>query len=43
MNVAGEILQHKNKKAPFIVLFLTSYCVFVCKLRQSQLIKPLLP
>ncbi len=37
MNVAGEILQHKNKKAPFIALFLTIYCVFVCKLRQKLL------
>lgn len=38
MNVAGEILQHKNKKAPFIALFLTMFCVFVCKLRQKALI-----
>mgnify|MGYP000114216323 CR=1 FL=1 len=30
MKIAGEILQHKNKKAPFIALFLTIYCVFVC-------------
>jgi hypothetical protein len=38
MNVAGEILQHKNKKAPFIALFLTIYCVFVCKLRQKLVV-----
>lgn len=39
MNVAGEILQHKNKKAPFIALFLTRYCISVCKLRQIALIR----
>ncbi len=38
MNVAGEILQHKNKKALFIARFLTMHCVFVCKLRQKVLI-----
>jgi hypothetical protein len=36
MNVAGEILQHNNKKAPFIALFLVSYCNFVFNLRQRS-------
>jgi hypothetical protein len=35
MNVAGEILQHKNKKALFIASYLTIHCFFVCKLRQT--------
>jgi len=35
MNVAGEILQHKNKKAPFIAPLLISSCYFVFKLRQK--------
>ncbi len=35
MNVAGEILQHKNKKAPFIASLLISYCDFVFLLRQK--------
>ena len=39
MNVAGEILQHKNKKAPFIASFLAHYGVFVFKLRQMQLLR----
>ena len=38
MNVAGEILQHKNKKALFIARYLTIYWIFVCKLRQKVLI-----
>ena len=38
MNVAGEILQHKNKKALFIALFLAIYHLFVFKLRQTSLI-----
>jgi len=29
MNVAGEILQQKNKKAPFIAPLLLNYCAFV--------------
>ncbi len=37
MNVAGEILQHKNKKAPFIALFLPDQGIFVFKLRQTPL------
>ncbi len=37
MNVAGEILQHNNKKAPFIALFLLSNCNFLFSLRESVL------
>jgi hypothetical protein len=33
MNVADEILQHKNKKVLFIVGFLVIYYAFVFKLR----------
>ena len=40
MNVAGEILQHKNKKAPFIALFLTIYYVFVCIVTPKGIGKP---
>jgi len=28
MKIAGEILQHKNKKAPFIALYLADCCAF---------------